>query len=183
MMKPTYAWGLASHIIKKTTSSSSSAILRPIITSAFSTSSPPPLLTPSPSHSQLDSTTTALELNDKLVNLARHAQYDEAYRLRNHLFKNEIQIKHHLVYEKLALASIDLRGGGSGGRTNDDERLENFTLWFSLVPHRNELPPSIIRNQDRRYFFLFRYPFLLASLWESKGVFEVYNGFWENNGG
>jgi len=124
MMKPTYAWCLASHIIKRTSSSSSAAaILRPNIT---------------------------LELNDKLVNLARHDQYDEAYRLCNHLFKHDIQIKHHLVYEKPALAGIDL---GGGGRTNDDEGLEKFALWFSLVPHRNELPPSITTNQDRRYIY------------------------------
>ena len=165
MMKPTYVWGLASHVIKKTTTSSALRSAQPIIiTSAFSTtSSPPPLLSSSPSHSVpppprlADSTTsTALELNDKLVNLARQAQYDEAYRLRNHLFQNKIQIKHHLVYEKPALASIDLGVGvgvGGGRMNNNDEGLENFTLWFSLVPHRNELPPSIITNQDRRYIY------------------------------
>ena len=143
-MKPTYAWGLASHIIKKTTTSA--AILRSAqrITSAFPTSSPPPhLLHHTPSHNASQPTSTTLELNNKLVNLAKHAQYGEAYRLCNHLFENKIPIKHHFVYEKAALAGVDL------GRMNAG--LEKFVLWFSLVPDRNELSPDL--TSQRRYIY------------------------------
>ena len=139
MMKPTYAWVLASHwhITKKTTSS---AILRSAqpITSALSTSSPP-----TPSHSVLQPDSTALELNDKLVNLAKLARYDEAYRLCNYLFENKIHVKHHLVYEKAALAGVNL------GRT--DEGLKKFILWLSLVPDPDELPPSL--TSKRRFVY------------------------------
>ena len=142
MKKSTYAWGLASHILKTTTSSS--AILRSAqpITSASSTSSPPPFFHHTPSHSVSQRAST-LELNNELVNLAKHAQYDEAYRLCNHLFQNKHHIKHHLVYEKAALAGVDL------GRT--EEGLEKFILWFSLVPDRNELPPSL--TTQRHYIY------------------------------
>ena len=131
-MKPTssYAWGF----IKKTTAS---AILRSAqpITSAFPT--------PSPSPSASQPASTSLKLNNKLVNLAKNAQYDEAYRLCNHLFENKIYIKHHLIYEKAALAGVDL------GRT--DEGLEKFILWFSLVPDRYELSPEL--TSQRRYIY------------------------------
>jgi hypothetical protein len=120
IMKPPYAWGLASHIIRKTTTS---AILR--------------------STQPITSASTCLELNNKLVNLTRHAQYDEAYRLCNHLFKNKIHIKHHLVYEKAALAGVDI------GRTN--EGLQKFIFWFSLVPDRNELSPDLITQRQYIY--------------------------------
>ena len=140
-MKFTYAWGLASHIIKKTTSS---AILRSAhpITSASPTSSLPLFFYHTPSHSVSQRTST-MELNNELVSLAKRAQYDEAYRLCIHLFENKIHIKHHLVYEKAALAGVDLGG--------TDEGLEKFILWFSLVPDRNELPPSL--TSQRRYIY------------------------------
>ena len=142
MMKP-YAWGLASHIIKKTTTSVILRLATPI-TSAFPTSSPSLLFYHTPSHtSASQSDSTSLELNKKLVNLAKHAKYDEAYRLCNHLFKNKIHIKHHFVYEKAALAGVDL------GRT--DEGLEKFILWFSLVPDRYELSPEL--TSQRRYIY------------------------------
>jgi hypothetical protein len=137
-MKPTYAWDLASHIIKKATTS---AILRSTqpITSTFPTSSPLLLSHDTPSQSA----STSLEFNNKLVNLTRHAKYDEAYCLCNHLLENKIHIKHHVVYEKAALAGIDL------GRTN--EGLQKFIFWFSLVPDRNELSPGLI--SQRQYIY------------------------------
>ena len=142
---------MASHIIKKTTSS---AILRSAAsaaqpkTSALSKSSPRLFFyhnKPSPRHF------SDLELNNKLVNLAKRAQYDDAYRLCNHLLENEIHIQHHLVYEKAALAGVDL------GRTN--EGLEKFVLWFSLVPDRNELPLSLT-SQPRYIYFDTRFSLL-----------------------
>lgn len=83
------------------------------------------------------------ELNNKLVNLVKHAQYDEAYHLHNHLFENNVHINHHLVYEKAALASVEL------GKS--DQGLENFIIWFSLVPDRNELPASL--TAQRQYIY------------------------------
>jgi tetratricopeptide (TPR) repeat protein len=134
-------WGLATHIIKKTTTSS--PILRSApITYAFPTSSPPFLVYHKPPHTSQPASSN-LELNNKLVNLAKHGQYDEAYRLCNHLFENKINIKHHIVYEKAALAAVDL------GRTN--EGLEKFTLWFSLVPDRYELSPLL--TSQRQYIY------------------------------
>ena len=140
MIKPTYAWGLASHIIKKTTTS---AILRSAqpTTSAFPTS--PLLFFHTPSHSASKPASTSLELNNKLVNLAKRAQYDEAYRFCNHLFEKKIPIEHHFIYEKAALAGVDL------GRTN--KGLEKFILWFSLVPDRNELSPEL--TSQRQYIY------------------------------
>lgn len=179
-MEPTYAWGLAFHIIKKTTSS---AILRSTqpITSALSTSSPL-FFYHTPAHSgasqPVASTSSTLELNNELVNLARHARYDEAYRLRNYLFENKIHIKHHLVYEKAALAGVNL------GKT--DEGLEKFTIWFSLVPDRNELPPSLtIQRQyiysDTRFSLLrcgsprayLKYVMVFGNIMAAKGFFRV----------
>ena len=86
---------------------------------------------------------TPAAINNELVNLVKHQQYDEAYRLRNHLFENSIHINHHLVYEKAALAGIEL------GKT--DEGLEKFIIWFSLVPDRNELSPALTTH--RRYIY------------------------------
>lgn len=139
MIKPTYAWGLASHISKKATSSAIHRSAQPI-TSAFST--PPLFFYNTPSHTASQPAYT-LELNNELVNLAKSARYDEAYRLHNHLSENKIHINHHLVYEKAALAGIDL------GRT--DEGLKKFIFWFSLVPDRDELPPSL--TSQRRYIY------------------------------
>ena len=147
-MKPTYTWGLASHIIKKTTSSAILPSAQPI-TSAFSAS--PLFFHHTPSHGASQPASTLL--NNELVNLAKHARYDEAYRLCNHLFKNKIHIKHHLIYEKAALAGVDL------GRTN--EGLEKFILWFSLVPDRNELPPSLT-NRYRYIYSDTRFSLLLS---------------------
>ena len=146
-MKPTYAW----HIIKKTTS----AILRPpqpIIT-AFSTSPPPQLFYHTPPHSASQPASTSLELNNKLVDLARQAQYDEAHRLYRHLLENKIQIKHHVIYEKLALTGVDLGSGTVQG-------LKKFTLWFWLVPARYELPPKVLTNQGRYIYFDTRFSLL-----------------------
>lgn len=137
-MKPT----LASHIIKKTKISAILRLLKPKI-SAFPTSSPPLFSDNTPSHRASQSASTGLELNNKLVNLARHAQYDEAYRLCNQLFENKIHIKHHVVYEKAALACVDL------GRTN--EGLQKFIFWLSLVPDRNELSPDL--TSQRQYIY------------------------------
>lgn len=137
MMKPT----VASHIIKKTTASAILRLLKPI--NSFFPSSPALLSRHTPSHSASQSASTSLELNNKLVNLARHAQYDEAYRLCIQLFENKIHIKHHLAYEKAALASVDL------GRTN--EGLQKFTFWFSLVPDRRELSPDL--TSQRQYIY------------------------------
>ena len=139
-MKPTYAWGLASHI-KKTTFSSILRSAHPI-TSTFPTSSLPLFFYHPLSHSGSQCAST-LELNNELVSLAKRAQYDDAYRLCNHLFENKINIKHHLVYEKAALAGVD--------RGITDEGLEKFILWFSLVPDRNELPPSL--TSELRYIY------------------------------
>ena len=134
-------WALASHITKKATSS---AILRStqriVGPSAVSRSSRPQIHTLSHSASQSVST---LQLNNDLVNLVKHAQYDEAYRLRNHLFENTIHINHHLIYEKAALAGVELGKTGEG--------LEKFIIWLSLVPDRNELPTSL--TTQRRYIY------------------------------
>jgi hypothetical protein len=131
-------WGLASHIFKKTPSSTILHSTRP---SAVSISSPP--LSFYHTASQESQPASTLELNDELVNLVKHARYDEAYRLRNHLFEKNIPIHHHLVYEKAALAGVDL------GR--NDEGLNKFVIWFSLVPDRNELPPCL--QTQRQYVY------------------------------
>jgi hypothetical protein len=155
-MKPTYAW-LASH---NTTS---------ILRSAH-------LFYHTPSHSALHAST--LQLNNELINLAKRARYDEAYRLRNYLSKNKMHIKHHLVYEKAALAAVDL------GRTH--EGLQKFILWFSLVPDRNELPASLTSQRlciysDTR-FSLFRcgnpraclkYIMVFGNIMAAKGYIHV----------
>ena len=101
--------------------------------------------------SQSSSQPSILELNNELVLMVKHAQYDEAYRLRNHLFENNIPINHHLVYEKAALAGIEL--------SRTDERLRKFIIWFSLVPDRNELPP-ILASQCRYIYFDTRFSLL-----------------------
>lgn len=139
-MQPlTYAGGLASRVVKKTTSST---ILR---SAQFIKQPSSPLLTfsyhtPSQSVSQPAST---LKLNNQLVNLAKNAQYDEAYRLHNYLLENKIPINHHFVYEKAALAGVEL------GRTF--EGLGKFVVWFSLVPDRDELPPNLASQRQHLY--------------------------------
>ena len=130
-MQPlTYALRMASPIIKRTTSS---ALFRSTL----------PIMSASPQSSFYHTpsrTASTLELNDELVNLVRHAQYDDAFRLRNHLVENKIHINHHLIYEKAALAGVDL------GETK--KGLEKFIIWFSLVPDRNELPSSLNQPQQ-----------------------------------
>ena len=131
-MRPlTYGSRIWSHIFKKT----------PILRSTVSISSPP--LSFYHTASQESQPVSTLELNDKLVDLVKHARYDEAYQLRNHLFENNIPIHHHLVYEKAALAGIDI------GRK--DEGLDKFVIWFSLVPDRNELPSRL--QSQRQYIY------------------------------
>ncbi|KAF8813138.1 hypothetical protein BYT27DRAFT_7207177 [Phlegmacium glaucopus] len=92
----------------------------------------------------LRSASQSAELNNHLVNLVKRAQYDEAYRLRNHLFENNVHINHHLVYEKAALAGVELS-------EETDKGLEKFIIWFSLVPDRNELPTSL--TTQRQYIY------------------------------
>ena len=113
-------------------------IRRPSVVSKFL--SPQPFFHHTTSLHSASQNISTLELNNELVNLVKLAQYDEAYRLRNHLFENKIPIRHHLVYEKAALASVEL-----------DEGLEKFIIWFSLVPDRNELPPSL--TTQRQYIY------------------------------